>query len=60
MKRRLADAASYEDLAARLLDAEAALEAVAAGAVDAVTSASEHGAEGVTALEGSDSFFGHS
>lgn len=57
MKRRLADAANYEDLAARLLDAEAALEAVAAGAVDAVTSASEHGAEGVTALEGSDSFF---
>jgi diguanylate cyclase (GGDEF)-like protein/PAS domain S-box-containing protein len=57
VKRRLSDAARYEDLAASLLEAEAALEAVAAGAVDALASASGHGTEGVTALEGSDSFF---
>jgi diguanylate cyclase (GGDEF)-like protein/PAS domain S-box-containing protein len=57
MKRGPAGAASYEDLAARLVDAEAALEAVAAGAVDALASASGHGAGGITALEGSDSFF---
>ena len=55
MTSRPREAPSYEDLAARLVDAEAALEAVAAGAVDAL--AAGHGVEGVTALENSDSFF---
>jgi PAS domain S-box-containing protein len=53
---RPAGAPSYDDLAARLADAEAALEAVAAGAVDAL--ASGHGAGGeIIALERADSFF---
>ena len=56
MTLRPADAPSYDDLAARLADAEAALEAVAAGAVDALASGHGAGAE-MIALERADSFF---
>ena len=56
MTLRPAGAPSYDDLAARLADAEAALEAVAAGAVDALASGHGAGAE-IIALEGADSFF---
>jgi PAS domain S-box-containing protein len=49
-------APTYDELARGLADAEAALEAVAAGAVDAL--ASGHGADAqITALERADSFF---
>lgn len=56
MTHRPVGAPSYDNLAARLADAEAALEAVAAGAVDALAAGQGAGAE-VIALEGADSFF---
>jgi diguanylate cyclase (GGDEF)-like protein/PAS domain S-box-containing protein len=49
-------APSYDDPAARLADAEAALQAVAAGAVDALASGHGAGAEMIS-LERADSFF---
>jgi diguanylate cyclase (GGDEF)-like protein/PAS domain S-box-containing protein len=51
---RSVSAPSYADLAARLTDAEAALAAVAAGAVDALASGP---GTGMIALERADSFF---
>ena len=51
-----AGAPSYDDLAARLADAEAALGAVAAGAVDALAPGPGAGAEMIS-LERADSFF---
>lgn len=56
MTSRPAGAPSYDDLAVRLADAEAALAAVAAGAVDALASGHGAGAE-IIALERADSFF---